>query len=47
MFVYNGKSLLGIGEINTNKKTQKIKISTEDKNKKEKKCICGCDKKQE
>ena len=33
--LYNGKSLLGIGEINTNKKSQKIKISTEDKNKNE------------
>jgi hypothetical protein len=33
--LYNGKSLLGIGEINTSKKTQKIKISTDDKNKNE------------
>ena len=33
--LYNGKSLLGIGEINTSKKTQKIKISTEDKHKNE------------
>lgn len=33
--LYNGKSLLGIGEINTNKKSQKIKISTEDKHKNE------------
>jgi len=33
--LYNGKSLLGIGEINTNKKSQKIKISTDDKHKNE------------
>ena len=33
--LYNGKSLLGIGEINTSKKSQKIKISTEDKHKNE------------
>ena len=31
--LFNGKSLLGIGEININKKSQKIKISSEDKNK--------------
>ena len=39
--LYNGKSLLGIGEINTNKKTQKIKISTEDKNKRENNFLNG------
>ena len=31
--LYNGKSLLGVGEININKREQKIKISSEDKNK--------------
>ena len=30
--LFNGKSLLGIGEININKNTQKIKICSEDKN---------------
>jgi hypothetical protein len=35
--LFNGKSLLGIGEININKKMQKIKISSEDKNKNKKK----------
>ena len=33
--LFNGKSLLGVGDININKKSQKIKISSKDKNKKE------------
>ena len=33
--LYNGKSLLGIGEFNINKKSQKIKISSENQNKNE------------
>ena len=39
--LYNGKSLLGIGDININKKSQKIKISSEDKNKKENNFLNG------
>ena len=30
--LYNGKSLLGVGEMNINKQTQKIKISSKEKN---------------
>ena len=39
--LYNGKSLLGIGDININKKSQKIKITSEDKNKKENNFLNG------